>query len=364
MLAPGARAEMPDISLIRADELSPTMTEAWQSIQNRSADLRHPMLSAKFVQCVARHGTAVEIAVIGSGAGIVGFFPFQRERRAVANPVGYRLNDYQAALLAPDVSIDARRLLSSCGLRVWRFDHLITSQPGFASGHFVLEDSPYIDLSRGFDAYLQAISGRARWRSHSRNEQRMTRDLGPVRFEFHTDDTDVYRTLLEWKTAQLHRNRRRCVFDWDWVRDTLEELRSTQDAGCSGTLSALYAGDRLAAAHLGLRSRDVLHWWITAYDGEIARYSPGALLLTRAIEAAAGHGVTRIDLGKGNELYKSKLQSGATPLATGVICDSGWKQTLHRSRFVLQERVRSSSLAGPAKRVSYWLEARRNKRAS
>lgn len=354
---------MLNLEVIDAGDLSADLVAAWERIQQSAPELRHPMVSTGFMLSVARHRSDVRIGVLRAGRGVIGFFPYQQERGGVGRPVGFRLNDYQAAILAPDADIDVAWMLRRCGLSSWHFDHLIATQRSFAAGHFLLEDSPYIDLSQGLDAYVASIAGRARWKSSMRNQERMAREAGPVRFEFHTTDDAAFRSLLEWKTGQIRRHGKRSVFEWPWVIDTLEALRVTSDPYCSGVLSALYAGDRLAAVHFGIRSREVLHWWITTYNQELKAYSPGALLLVRVIEEAARLGIRRIDLGKGSEPYKEKLQSDATPLASGAVCSTAWRHLFLRTSHVLQERVRSSALAGPAKSVAYWLEARVNRRA-
>ncbi len=345
------------LELVDADPLPTGLAREWARIQGQSPELGHPMLSAEFVQCIARHRSDVQVGVIRSGPAVVGFFPFQREQAGTGRPVGYRLNDVQGAVLAPGALVDARWLLRECQLSVWHFDHLIPSQPDFEQGRFLVEDSPYIDLSHGLDAYLADIADRSRWKSHTRNEQRLARDVGPVRFEFHTTDSDAFRSLIAWKSAQVRQHGRRCVFDWPWVRGVLEDLRGVEDPMCAGTLAALYAGGELAAVHFGVRSREVLHWWITAYNHDLRMYSPGMILLARVIEEAPASGLNRIDLGKGVEPYKSKLQSGAVPLASGALCRSAWCGLIQRARYTLQEQVRSSPLGAPARKLAYWFEA-------
>jgi CelD/BcsL family acetyltransferase involved in cellulose biosynthesis len=349
------------IDVVAADELPEPLLAAWAHVQDGWPELRHPMLAAAFVQAIARHRGGVRIAVIRAGERPVGFFPFQQDRPGTGYPVGYRINDQQGAVLPPDTDLDAARLLRGCGLRVWHFDHLIPSQRVFAGGHFLYEDAPYIDLSHGLDAYLDATASRGRWSSHRRKARRLADELGPVRFEFHTADAGGFDRLIAWKSEQVREHGRRCVFDWPWVRASLEELRASRDERCAGTLSALYAGDRLVAAHLGLRSREILHWWITAYDPALQRHSPGALLLIRVIEESVRRGVQRIDLGKGVEPYKTRFQSGALPLASGAVTRFAAGHLRQRATYALQERVRTSPLASSAKRLLYWLETRTNR---
>lgn len=352
---------MGKVEVISAAALPESLIQRWLQIQQSSTELRHPMLSAAFIQCVARHRTDVQVAVIESADKVIGLFPFQRGRGTVGYPAAYRLNDYQAGVFAPDAEINAVELLRGCGLSAWHFDHLITSQKCFAAGHSLYDNAPYIDLSQGFEAYRSIASGSSRWKSTLRKGRNLEREIGPVRFEFHTDEFEPYRTLIDWKSSQVRQNRKRCVFDWPWVQESLEELRVTENEACAGTLSTLYAGEHLVAAHLGLSSQEVLHWWITAYDPTFSKYSPGAVLLVRLIEEAARRGLQRIDLGKGDEPYKATFQSGARPLASGAICTSNWNGLFQRTSCLLKERIRTSPVAAPAKAMAYWLEARINR---
>lgn len=352
------------MEVIPGDCLPAELKQPWKRIQASSATLWHPMLAAAFFECVARHREDVRIAVLRSGDGVLGFFPFQRDRGGAGRPVGHRLNDWQAGLFVQDAEIDARWLLRCCGLSTWHFDHLAGSQPCFAAGCFRYENSPYIDLSQGLAAYLGASQSlgasqrKSRWKNVRRNVRKLERDTGPVRFEFHTVDRDALGWLIAWKSQQIALLGKRCVFDMKWVRGVLDDVVDLDDDDCSGTLSTLYAGERLVAVHLGLRSQQVLHWWITAYNPEFKSYSPGRLLLVRLIEESAQRGLQRLDLGKGSEPYKQDFQSGATLLASGALCRSPLNFWVQRASYALKQRLSESRVALPAKRLMYWWEKR------
>jgi CelD/BcsL family acetyltransferase involved in cellulose biosynthesis len=185
-----------------------------------------------------------------------------------------------------------------------------------------------------------------------RKARKAAREIGPLRFEFESFDRSVFDRLLAWKSSQLTKMRSFDVFHLEWVRNLLGELSRGGAAGCRGTLSALWAGDQLLAAHFGLRNDCVLHWWITAYDVQYERYSPGAILLLRLIDESARRGIRRIDLGKGTEPYKASFQSGTTALAEGAVARASWQQAAYRATYRLRQWVRSSSLRGPA----HWIK--------
>ena len=81
----------------------------------------------------------------------------------------------------------------------------------------------------------------------------------------------------------------------------------------------MYAGDRLVAAHMGMRSRTHWHYWFPSYATDVSKYSPGSILLLRMAEAAQEHGISVIDLGKGDSQYKRTLMTGAAPLLEGAV---------------------------------------------
>lgn len=254
-------------------------------------------------------------------AGVpVGFFPFQRSG-AMARGVGGRLCEFQGIIAGSDLGLNPVDLVRGCGLRGWHFDHLVTPRVAFDPHQWGLSDSPYIDLSGGFDAYFAARrrAGSAQIVQVSRKARKIEREVGPLRFEFHTDDRRALAALLAWKTQQHERTKRIPVFRFDWIVRVLERIWATGSLGFSRILSALYAGDRLIAVHLGMRSDKVLHWWFPAFDRDYAKYSPGSILLVELAKVARDRGLSRIDLGKGEERYKRSFMTGATPLGEGLV---------------------------------------------
>ena len=95
--------------------------------------------------------------------------------------------------------------------------------------------------------------------------------------------------------------------------------------GFAGMLSLLYAGKRLVAGHFGMRGRFAWHYWFPAYDPEMAKYSPGLILLLKMAEHAPSLGVRTIDLGLGMSLYKQRLMNASVPLAGGSVELSPWR---------------------------------------
>ena len=81
-------------------------------------------------------------------------------------------------------------------------------------------------------------------------------------------------------------------------------------------LHALYAGDRIVAVYGGASWQGQWSGMFNAFDtsDEIAKASPGDLLLMKVIAKACADGLTRFDLGIGEARYKAALCDETIPL--------------------------------------------------
>ena len=63
-------------------------------------------------------------------------------------------------------------------------------------------------LDRGYEAYLneRRDAGSSVASGARRRLRKLIREVGPVRFEVHTDDDAAFTCLIEWKRAQRHQN--------------------------------------------------------------------------------------------------------------------------------------------------------------
>jgi CelD/BcsL family acetyltransferase involved in cellulose biosynthesis len=334
---------------------------AWAQMQTEDPALDSPFFRPEFTQSVAAVRDDVEVAVLEDGGRPVGFFPYQRDRGDIGRPVGGYMSDFQGPILEAGRECSPRELIRGCGLRAWHFDHLV-SHARFQPFHWLTAASPYMDLSRGFDAYR---AGRCNQSSTElmqlfRKTRKVQRERGPVRYEPHCTAADVLDTLIAWKMEQYRRMKVVNYLQPAWTRELLHRLFVLRDRDFGGVLSALYVGERLAAARFDLRSRGVLHVWILAYDVSLAKYSPGSLLLLETARSAQALGIERIDLGKGNERYKQQFMSGATFVAEGSVDLRPMTSSIRRRWRCTRELVRASPLRAPAQYVirnarSWWL---------
>lgn len=337
------------VRVIRPAELTSEDEALWGKFQDADSHLGSPYLCAEFVKAVARVRDDVYIGVMEEGAETIGFFPFQRAKLGIGGPVGGRLSDCQGVIAKRQVDWNPGDLIRGCGLRIWDFDHLIAAQPAFRTYHRVAARSPIIDLSGGFEEYRQERqrAGSNRINQVMRKSRKIAREVGPLRFDPHSRDRVLLQRVIEWKSAQC---RRTGVFDFfrlDWTRAVVDRILEAETERFTGMLSALYAGEHLIAAQFGMRSRTVLHWWFPVYDDRFASYSPGGILLIKLAEHAARQGVRMIDLGKGEDPYKSSFMNRSIDLAEGAVTVPSIPTALRRIRETAEAFARNARIAAP-----------------
>jgi CelD/BcsL family acetyltransferase involved in cellulose biosynthesis len=125
--------------------------------------------------------------------------------------------------------------------------------------------------------------------------------------------------LRSWKSAQYAASGFDDIFAEGWIRALQDRLLAVDTPAFAGLLTSVYAGDTLVAAHLGMRSATVMHWWWPTYDRDFSKYSPGSILLIDAARALGDAGVTSIELGTGEDTYKPRVANTHTEVAAGVI---------------------------------------------
>jgi CelD/BcsL family acetyltransferase involved in cellulose biosynthesis len=335
----------PGVFAVPADELSPALVAQWLALTESAPDCSSPFLHPAYARHVAKVRPGVEVAVLTKDGEPAGFVPFERTAAGIGRSVGGRLCDRSGAVMRPDVSWEPVEVARGAGLRMIRLANVLLEETAlrpYLSGRAV---APYIDLTDGYDAYRQASihSGSGTMKRVDRRSRKLEGMLGPLRFVWHDTSDQVLDRLLEWKSAQRRATRSPNVFDLPWARRLLAILRLPLTDGFGGVLSALYAGDTLCAAHFGLRTGKVLHYWLAAYDEQMARCSPGLLLLMRMASDAAHRGISRLDLGPGDEEYKLHLASGHQNVATATACVGATMGSLVRAAENVRLRARESN---------------------
>lgn len=306
-----------NVRVVPAAALGPQELARWSELQRASPVYRSPFFRPEFAAAVAAV-REVRVAVIEDAGAVAGFFPFEPARRS-ARPLGWPYSDYHGVVLDGAAALDPRELVRACRLAAWSFDHVPAGLAAFApyaSGH---GSSPCLDLTDGFEPYLEARRAGSDIRGALRKARKLAREVGPLRLVPGSDAPDLFDQMVEWKRLQYAETGVRDVLADAPSRELLRQVHVSRGPEFAGDLSVLYAGDVVAGLHLGLRSGSVWHSWFPAYNPELHRYSPGLVLMLELAAAAPALGIGEIDLGKGEARYKLALATGSVPLLEGTV---------------------------------------------
>ena len=308
--------------LISASELDAALLNAWRTMQAAHEVFHSPYFCPEFTLAVAEVRPDVRIVVIECDGRPVGFFPHQRSTWGRGRPVGGPLSDYHGVIAAPGADWSVRELMRAARLSVWPFDHLVGDPERFTAYQSASSSSPQIDVREGYVAY---VKGRREAGSDyiPKTEglaRKLGREVGELRFTFNDTTEEALAQLLAWKREQYLRAKTTNVFGRPWTGQLLRNIAATQTPEFAGVCSVLWAGGRIVASHMGMRSRTSLHYWFPAYDPELAKFSTGIILLLRMAEVAAEIGLHTVDLGKGDSQYKQRLMTGEAALGEGQVC--------------------------------------------
>jgi CelD/BcsL family acetyltransferase involved in cellulose biosynthesis len=307
--------------VVSARSLTPAQLGAWSALIPTAGDWASPFFRPEYTRAVAAVRESVDVCIIRRGRDTVGFFPFERIDRAVGRPVGGSMSNFQGVITAPDAEWDAEGIVRAAKLTTLKFHHQVQTQPQFDAVTTLRASSPIVDVAGGWDAYLEQrrLAGVSSFNALPRKMRKLERELGALRFEAHTDESEVFNSLVTWKRAQYERTNTRGSMQHEWCLLVLRRLFAMQGSAFSGTLSALYAGERLIAVHAGMRSATAWHYWYPAYDPSLSQHSPGLVLMLEMCKWAAGAGLHRIDLGPGEGAHKDLFATSETSVGVGQV---------------------------------------------
>jgi CelD/BcsL family acetyltransferase involved in cellulose biosynthesis len=310
-----------DYTLIPGSALNETLFKSWNEIYRSNPQLDSPYFTPHFTKAIAKVREDLEIVIISENSQIVGFFPFHRKNCYLGVPVGDNLADFQAVICRTDVKINPFELVKGCNLLALDFNNFLLSQNSFNPFYISFEESPRINLSCGYSAYVkeQRDAGSEQIKKIGNLMRRIEREVGPLRFEHHSSDSTLLEQVLSWKSSQYLESAKPDLFKRTWIHTLINLIHKTQMDGFYGMLSLLYSGEKLVAGHFGMRTDKVWHYWYPSYDPAFSKYSPGIILLLKMAEYAPTIGIQSIDLGEGLSFYKKRLMNSTIKLAAGRI---------------------------------------------
>jgi CelD/BcsL family acetyltransferase involved in cellulose biosynthesis len=346
------------VRMVPFDALETAESDAWHALRAADPALDSPYFHPGFAGAVHASGRPVDVAVGRDDAGAVcALMPVHREG-SMLRPAGWPGADFQGPVLAPGAAFPPLHLLTG-GVRGFAFDHLLEPRPDFAPWVESTLPSPFLDTSGGLDGYLgrASRSGKDNMGQARRRTAKAERELGPVRFAADVVDEDALRQIVRLKRDQYAVTGARDYFAGPDRVALLTRLLHTRSTDFGGVLSTLHAGPHLLAAHFGIRSGSVLHWWFPVYDPAHAALAPGWMLLRELVAAAPALGITRIDLGRGDDEYKRRAKTGEVLVSQGLVTRNSTFRAVRRARNSVVAAAKSSAVGPGLRRVVRTLRA-------
>ena len=311
------------LHLISAAELDDGVCRQWRAVQETRRLYDSPYYHPAYTQAVAAARSDVRILLLEDGNQIGGFFPFHRRGRRML-PVGEGLTDYQGPIAHPDAGLTADGWLRAAGARYFGFNHMPADIKTFSDHAWTRSRSLQLDLRGGYQAYIQRLLDQrdaSVLKKADTNRRKLSNRFGDLRFDLQSLKGSDFEQLIVGKSDQFRRTvgADHDIFSVPWIRQTVDHLFQTRQPDFGGMLSTLFAGDTLIAAHFGIYSDKVLHYWFPWYDTEYASFSPGLILLASCAEKAAEIGMETIDLGRGEQAYKQRFATGSQELCEGAV---------------------------------------------
>jgi CelD/BcsL family acetyltransferase involved in cellulose biosynthesis len=295
----------------------------------------------------------------GTNDSPVALFPFgivQQGSVRLANFLGGRDSNLNLGLIRPDTHLDKSGtawLLRAATLkaRLKPDAFILSNQPrswGGVPNPLVLlhhQRSPsechsatlYPNGANFVDERLSADT-----RKKLRKKRNKLSELGPVSHIVASNSDDVARIIDAFFAQKLERFRQKNILsDFEAPETRQFLLRSCLDGLASGDpaieLHALVTGDRIVAVYAGTLHRGRFHAMINSFDPdpEVARTSPGDLLLMSMMQMMCDRGCRIFDLGIGEARYKSVWCDQSEPLL-----DTLYGITLKGQAYVLRESAR------------------------
>lgn len=311
--------------VVSIKDISADLAAQWNAWACPDGTLLSPYFRFEFAETIAAVRPDARVAIFEDGSDVVGFFPHHLPNGGIARPIGAPMSDYQGVIAGDYSRFTPGGIVEATGASALVYDNWYCPRGGFGDGRREREGSVIADLSGGADAYFaeRKSAFKDHFKKSARRQRAAERDFGPVRVELGDPTGKAFAALSEWKQTQYTETGKLNVFGIDWVDQVLGSLHEREGEEFSGLTASLWFGDRLAAVEFGLVAGDVYHSWFPAYDPELAKYSPGLLLLHGLFEQAHTRGLSRIDLGRGGGHYKKYYSSYEIPLETGRMLRPG-----------------------------------------
>ena len=299
-----------EISLVTdADALSALAPE-WLELWRRAANTT-PFQSPMWLLPWWRRFGSNDLHVItvrdgGRLEALAPLYIIREDDESLGLLLGTGISDYLDVLTTGDHASAIVGALADVDCQVWDLQQLRPSSPLLQAelpggwGESIEEQDPCPVMTLEED--LTSTHFRKKLRYYRRSLGRM----GEVSFEEVTASNldALLAALFELHAARWKRRGMTGMLADDVVQDFHRQVsRAMLDAG-SLRMYGLRVGERIVAVFYGFTSGDTVYYYLSGYDPDLEKLSPGTLIVAHAIEQAAREGARAFDFLRGAEDYK------------------------------------------------------------
>ncbi len=351
--APQVADPVMDIQLISTDELCGELADRWNEFRLADDYFASPYFDINFVKAVAKVRDDVKVAMFLEDDMVAGFLPFQLNSSGRAVPVGGRLNDYHGIIGHPaNINAAFKSMFKMCDLKSYAFHALPPTSDAWEPYAFRALRTHHLDLSIGWEGYRKWV------RKHSSTVKRqgqktrnLVKEVGPIRFEFDSDEGDVLERLIELKRGKYQRTKTFDILSVGWAADLLRCLQGVKQPNFQGILQTMWAGDELVCVHFGMLTEKILHYWFPIFDHRFSRYSPGTEMMMLVAKECCQRGIEKLDLGYGDDPWKFKFCNGNTKVLNGQVNFNPLEMKMARTRYVVRTKLKDMPMKPLAKSI-------------
>lgn len=306
--------------ILKVQNLTPKLRQYWQGFVDETPNLASPYFELEFTDLMASVRRDTRVAVFYRNGVPAGFLPFQKSLSGFFRPLGGPMGDHHG-LISDNEALRFSETLKKRLFGTLIFDGGLASQDDIRNNGHSPEASWVIDLADGYEAY---------WEGRQKAEAKTMRNLrarerkldalgGEVVYRIDDPRTVALYTLLHYKRAQYAATGATDVFHGSWARNLAYALLGHRTDRLAGCLSTMEVDGRIVAAHFGMRSKGVMHYWFPAYDPALSQVAPGLLLFRELTRGIADLGLTQMHLGPGTYDFKKRFSNSSFDIMRGEI---------------------------------------------
>jgi Acetyltransferase (GNAT) domain len=306
--------------IYNADTLS---NETWESFQNLRADqkaYKSGFFDPDFARLITKVRRDVSVVIAEDKNGILAFWPMHIGLGKWTRAVGFPFADRNGPVVRFGETVDVPDYLQGAGISGFKTSGLMLCDQ-IALNPAIIANTNITNLQEGWRPFIaQQIKLYPKFfKKIARLSRKLEKEHSEVIFTFNDTCEETFHRLIAMKREQYARTKLHDVLRPDWVKKMLDMLRHGDCKKIKTVLSTLRVDGQLAAAEFNMQSGDLLHGWLTAYNPEFSKYSPGLLLTQNIIKAMPQQELAFYDAGSGNSYYKKYFTNQLSPLAQGPI---------------------------------------------